>query len=587
MGNTSKKALSLGLAATLLATLGAAIVAVPALASTSGTSAGNVLPGGSSAGTASFTLTENAVNGFSNAGGTLVVTITDTLGASTVHFTGVPVLSAPGSLGATVALGSAGTSFNVATVGADNTNIEPITVSGLYISADAGAAAGPIKAAMSGSLVGAIISPTATATGTVQTFVAAGATAGVVVNVGSACGFAVTGGLNTNVTFSDVADSRAITAATALASGQQTLTIGVGASTHVVGTTITQTVADCLGSNLASPGTVGSGSTQHLVFTTQPGGGAAGVVWAQQPVVAVENALNAIVAGDSSTIVTLSIGTNPASGTLLCTSGLSRTVVNGVATFFGCSINAGSASAYTLTATSSPVWSPAASSGFLVGSTQHLVFTTQPGGAAAGVVWAQQPVVAVENALNAIVAGDSSTIVTLSIGTNPAGGTLSCTSGLSRTVVNGVATFFGCSINAGSASAYTLTATSSPVWSPAASVAFTISTTVQPVVITDRIAAGVNRATTGFGTSSLVVPRGGWITLLGTTSPNLPGSVVQVWTRTKTGAWHVLTSRLAAVDGTIHYFVRVNGWTAYQFKFAGDSTHSPAASHGRIATTRP
>jgi hypothetical protein len=379
-----------------------------------------------------------------------------------------------------VALGSAGTSFIVATVGADNNNIEPITVSGLHISADAGAAAGPIKAAMSGSLVGAIISPTATASGTVQTFVAAGATAGVVVNVNSACGFASTGGLNTNVTFSDIADSRAITAATALAGGQQTLTIGAGASTHVVGTTITQTVADCLGTNLGSPGTVGSGS-----------------------------------------------------------------------------------------------------------STQHLVFTTQPGGGAAGVVWAQQPVVAVENALSQVVTGDSSTVVTLSIGTNPAGGTLSCTSGLSRTVVNGVAMFFGCFINAGSTSTYTLTATSSPAWSPATSVAFTISSTVQPVVITDRIAAGVNRGTTGFGTSSLVVPRGGGITLLGTTSPNLPGSVIQIWTRTKSGAWHVLTSRLVAAGGTIHYFAHVNGWTAYQFKFAGDSTYSPAASHGRIATTRP
>ena len=376
------------------------------------------------------------------------------------------------------------------------------------------------------------------------------------------CGYR---GLNTNVTFSDVVDPRAITAATALAAGQQTLTIAAGASTHVVGTTITQTVADCLGTNLGSPGTVGSGgSTQHLVFTTQPGGGAAGVVWAQQPVVVVENALNVVVTGDSSTVVTLSIGTNPAGGTLSCTSGSSRTVVNGVATFFGCSINAGSTSAYTLSATSNPAWSPATSNGFLVGSTQHLVFTTQPGGGAAGAVWAQQPVVAVENSLSQVVTGDNSTVVFLSIGSNPAGGTLSCTSGLSRTVVNGIAAFFGCSISIGSTSAYTLSATSSPAWSPATSAAFLISPSGLPVVITDRIAAGVNRGTTRFGTSSVVVPRGGWITLLGTTSPNLAGSVVQVWTRTKTGAWHVLTSRLAATDGTIHYFAHVNGWTAYQ-----------------------
>ena len=137
--------------------------------------------------------------------------------------------------------------------------------------------------------------------------------------------------------------------------------------------------------------------------------------------------------------------------------------------------------------------------------------------------------------------------------------------------------------SAGSTSAY---ATSSAGWTPATSNGFLVGSGTQPEVITDWIAAGVNHGTTGFGTSSLVVPRGGWITLLGTTSPNLAGSVVQVWTRTKTGAWHVLTSRLAAADGTIHYFARINSWTAYQLKFAGDSTHSLAASHGRIATTR-
>jgi hypothetical protein len=588
VGNETRRAVSFGLAATLLAALVTVIGAIPALASTSVTSAGNVLPGGSSAGTASFTLTENSVSGFANASGTLVVTITDSANVSTVHLSGTPVLSAPGSLGATVTLGPAGTSFVVTTVGADNANIEPITVSGLRIAADFGAANGPIKAAMSGSLVAGILSPTTTASGIVKTSVGTGSTAGVVVNVSSPCGFAPTGGLNVGVRFTDTVDPRAITAATPLAAGEQTLTIDVGVSTHVAGTTITQIVADCLGTNLGSPGTVGSGgSTQHLVFTTQPGGGAAGAVWAQQPVVVVENALNGIVTGDSSTVVTLSIGTNAGGGTLSCTSGSSRTVVNGVATFFGCSINAGSTSAHTLSATSNPAWGPAISGGFLVGSTQHLVFTTQPGGGTAGAAWAQQPVVAVENSLNQLVTGDNSTIVFLAIGANPAGGTLSCTSGLTRTVVNGIAAFSGCSIRIGSTSSYTLSATSNPAWSPTTSASFIVSPKVQPVVVTDGIATGVNRGTTGFVSASVVVPRGGSITLLGRTSPSLAGSVVQIWTRTKTGAWHVLTARVAATDGTIHYFAHVSGWTAYQLRFTGDSTHSPAVSHGRIATTRP
>lgn len=192
MGKVTKRAASLGLVAMLMSTLGVAIAATPVLASTSVTSAGSVLPGSISASAASFTLTENSVSAFANASGTLSVTITDSASASTVHFSGTPALSAPGSLGATVALGSAGTSFTVSIVGADSNNIEPITVSGLRIAADSGAAPGAIKATLGGTLVSAIIS--STATGTLQSFVGAGATLGVVVTDNSACDFAVTGG---------------------------------------------------------------------------------------------------------------------------------------------------------------------------------------------------------------------------------------------------------------------------------------------------------------------------------------------------------------------------------------------------------
>ncbi|MHB8460920.1 MAG: beta strand repeat-containing protein, partial [Candidatus Limnocylindrales bacterium] len=234
----------------------------------------------------------------------------------------------------------------------------------------------------------------------------------------------------------------------------------------------------------SSTGLTGATSTafnitlnQHLAFTTQPGGGGPGAIWAQQPVVAVQNSLNATVTSDNTTVVTLAIGTNPAGGTLTCTSGLSRTVVNGVATFYGCSINFASPYTYTLSATSSPAWTVATSAAFLIGSTQHLAFTTQPGGGGAGAIWLQQPVVAVQNASNAVVTTDYSTVVTLAIATNPAGGTLTCTSGLSRTVVAGVATFSGCSINLASASYYTLSATSNPVWTAATSGSFLIGST--------------------------------------------------------------------------------------------------------------
>ena len=73
------------------------------------------------------------------------------------------------------------------------------------------------------------------------------------------------------------------------------------------------------------------------------------------------------------------------------------------------------------------------------------------------------------------------------------------------------------------------------------------------------------------------MPSGGYITVVARTSPNLAGSVVQIWVESKTSGWHVLTSRAVAADGTVHYYARVNGWTAYWIKFAGNSTYAPAA----------
>ena len=550
--NVTKRAASVGLALSLVASLCATIAAPAALAGTIVTSAGAVSPGGTSAGTASFMFSERTASSFPASGGTLTVTITDILGASTVHFTGSPVLTAPGSLGASVAIASGGNSFTVTATASDVANPEIITVSNLSISADAGAAAGAIKATLSGTLAAGVTGGTTTASGTLQGAVLTTPTT-LNVSVNSSCGFAITdGGLNSKVNFSDIADPRSITSATALSGAQQTLTIDTGAFVHGTFTTITQTVADCHGTaTLDSPGTVGAvAAANHLAFIIQPGGGGAGAIWAQQPAVAVENSVNAVITTDNSTLVTLSIGTNPAGGTLTCTSGTSRVVVNGVATFSGCSINNASVSPYTLVATSSPVVTAATSSAFIIGTTgNHLAFIIQPGGGGAGAIWAQQPSVAVENSVNAIITTDNSTVVTLSIGTNPAAGTLTCTSGTSRIVVNGVATFSGCSINNASVSPYTLVATSSPVVTAATSNGFIISGGLTSVTLVDSIARGVNHGTTGFGTASLVVPANTYVTLLGITSPALFNASVQIWTRTKTGPWVLTTARLVAADG--------------------------------------
>ena len=81
--------------------------------------------------------------------------------------------------------------------------------------------------------------------------------------------------------------------------------------------------------------------------------------------------------------------------------------------------------------------------------------------------------VAVEDANGNIETSDNATQVSLAIGTNPASGTLS--GGAAVTVVSGIATFSTVSINT-PGTGYTLTASSTPSYTPATSAAFNITT---------------------------------------------------------------------------------------------------------------
>jgi len=83
----------------------------------------------------------------------------------------------------------------------------------------------------------------------------------------------------------------------------------------------------------------------------------------------------------------------------------------------------------------------------------HLLFLQQPTDTAAGRTITPAVIVAVVDAFGNIETGDNSDTVTLSLGVNPSGGTLSGT--LSLTVVNGVATFSDLSIDLAGAG-YTL-----------------------------------------------------------------------------------------------------------------------------------
>lgn len=95
------------------------------------------------------------------------------------------------------------------------------------------------------------------------------------------------------------------------------------------------------------------------------------------------------------------------------------------------------------------------------GPASQLVFTTQPGGGTAATAWSTQPQVTLEDAEGNTVTGTSQN-VTLTIQSNPGGGTLSGTNMVAVNTSTGVAAFSGLSIDKSGVN-YTLTATGNTV----------------------------------------------------------------------------------------------------------------------------
>jgi predicted secreted protein len=99
-------------------------------------------------------------------------------------------------------------------------------------------------------------------------------------------------------------------------------------------------------------------------------------------------------------------------------------------------------------------------------------------------------------------------------------------------------------------------------------------------VLFDSIAPGVQRGVDGFGTATVLVPKGGYVTYLVRTDSRLHGRRIQIWTDTGRG-WKLTTTRAVGLDGSIYYFARVTGRIGFWAKYASATT--PAASHGRLA----
>jgi len=188
-----------------------------------------------------------------------------------------------------------------------------------------------------------------------------------------------------------------------------------------------------------------SGTATKLGFTVQPARGTPSLALAVQPTVALQDAAGITQTAAAQTTVTLALGANSGGGALTCTGGLSKATQNGVAAFSGCRVDKVGVG-YTLVATAVGLTSATSN---LFDVADRLAFATQPSGAAAGVAFTTQPVVAVRAGANATATHDAGTVVTLAIqaGSGAAGAILTCTGGLSKTVVAGIATFAGCAID--------------------------------------------------------------------------------------------------------------------------------------------
>jgi hypothetical protein len=134
------------------------------------TAVGSVPRGGDSGATLVLRFVEPSIDAILPAAGSFTLTLTDSAAAgATLAFTGTPSLDAPGSLGVTAEL-AAPNVLRFSIKGSDTRNIEPITVTGLGISASTAAALGPIRATLgdfSGSLAGGVASVVLESPGTV------------------------------------------------------------------------------------------------------------------------------------------------------------------------------------------------------------------------------------------------------------------------------------------------------------------------------------------------------------------------------------------------------------------------------------
>src|SRR5207247_393619 len=218
----------------------------------------------------------------------------------------------------------------------------------------------------------------------------------------------------------------------------------------------------------SAPFNITAAPATQLVFTVQPVATTAGATISPAVQVTARDPLGRTVTSfDGNVTLTITAGTGTSGARLL--GATTVTAVGGVATFSTLGIEQ-SGSGYTLSATAGGL-AGTTSSPFAItpGPAAQLVFTAQPRGASAGNTLT--PVqVSMRDAWGNAVPGFAGS-VTVAIGTNPAGGTLSGSTTV--VAVGGVATFSSLGVDR-SGSGYTLTARATGP-AGATSVPFTIT----------------------------------------------------------------------------------------------------------------
>ena len=205
----------------------------------------------------------------------------------------------------------------------------------------------------------------------------------------------------------------------------------------------------------------------RLVFMVSPGAVSLGIAITPSVVVAAQDSLGNVATSFTDS-VTMVMGANPSGDTLDGTTTVAA--VAGIATFDNLAIDA-AAAGYTLVATSGGLAADTTSAFDVIATPiNRLVFTVQPSTVTAGAAIAPAVVVTAQDSLGVTVTSFTG-LVTIGIGTNPAGGILYGT--MSVAAMAGVATFATLSIDKVGTS-YTLSATSSGL-TGATSAAFTVT----------------------------------------------------------------------------------------------------------------